>query len=38
MIFLTLLLGIHGRQQCVVISLDLVLFAEHRVSPSLSYC
>jgi hypothetical protein len=33
-IFLTLLLGIHRRQQCIVITLDLVLLAEHRVSPS----
>jgi len=34
MIFLALLLGIHRRQQCIVITLDLVLLAEHRVSPS----
>ncbi|MNF91970.1 hypothetical protein D3C84_745950 [compost metagenome] len=33
-IFLTLLLGIHRRQQCIVVTLDLVLLAEHRVSPS----
>jgi hypothetical protein len=33
-IFLALLLGIHGRQQCIVVTLDLVLLAEHRVSPS----
>jgi hypothetical protein len=35
-IFLALLLGIHRRQQCIVVTLDLVLLAEHRVSPSLS--
>ncbi len=34
MVFLTLLLGVHCRQQCVVITLDLVLLAEHRGSPS----
>jgi hypothetical protein len=34
MVFLTLLFGIHRRQQRIVITLDLVLLAEHRVSPS----
>jgi hypothetical protein len=34
MVFLTLLLGIHRRQQCIVITLNLVLLAEHRGSPS----
>ncbi len=34
MVFLTLLLGVHRRQQCIVITLDLVLLAEHRGSPS----
>jgi hypothetical protein len=29
-----LLFGIHRRQQCIVVTLDLVLLAEHRVSPS----
>ncbi|MCY1181189.1 hypothetical protein D9M73_216790 [compost metagenome] len=33
-IFLTLLFGCHRRQQCIVVTLDLVLLAEHRVSPS----
>ncbi|MNG84276.1 hypothetical protein D3C79_430110 [compost metagenome] len=32
-IFLALFFGIHRRQQCVVVTLDLVLLAEHRVSP-----
>ncbi|MCY1420415.1 hypothetical protein D9M71_360350 [compost metagenome] len=32
-IFLTLLLGSHRRQQCIVVTLDLVLLAEHRGSP-----
>jgi hypothetical protein len=34
MVFLTLILGIHGGQQSVVITLDLILFAEHRGLPS----
>jgi hypothetical protein len=33
-IFLTLIFGIHRCQQCIVITLDLVLLAEHRGSPS----
>ncbi|MNM49766.1 hypothetical protein D3C81_607770 [compost metagenome] len=32
-IFLALFFGIHRRQQCIVVTLDLVLLAEHRVSP-----
>ncbi|MCY1452899.1 hypothetical protein D9M71_698580 [compost metagenome] len=28
-IFLTLLLGSHRRQQCIVVTLDLIVFAEH---------
>ncbi|MNC26130.1 hypothetical protein D3C75_742510 [compost metagenome] len=32
-VFLALLFGIHRRQQCIVVTLDLVLLAEHRVSP-----
>jgi hypothetical protein len=34
MVFLTLLFGTDRRQQCIVITLDLVLLAEHRGSPS----
>src|SRR5690606_17519809 len=32
-VFLALFFGIHRRQQCIIVTLDLVLLAEHRVSP-----
>ena len=32
-IFLALLFGVDRRQQCIVVTLKLVLLAEHRISP-----